>query len=90
MSTLTKASATLIADLPEPHAHIAWHALSLCSSIDAEERLIHDRSQRTALAALLNEVARQATNAAMRLNLSPDQADALRAIQTKAPRTTPN
>lgn len=87
-TTTTKAAAALMADLPEPHAHIAWHALNLCSSIDSEERLVHNRDHRSALAALLNETAHQCINAATRLNAAPGQAEAIRAIQLQTPRTS--
>jgi hypothetical protein len=88
--TATKTAAVLLADLPQPHAHVAWNALSLCSSIDSEERLIRDPETRGHIAALLNETARACRQAAERLNLSPAQAETLRQLQANEPRHTGN
>lgn len=69
----------------EPHAMIAWHALSLVASINNEEHLVIDRQKRLDLAALLGEAARSLANSAHRLCLSPHQAEVLRNLQLKQP-----
>lgn len=69
----------------EPHATIAWHALSLIQSINNEEHLVIDRQKRLDLAALLGEAARSLANSAHRLRLRPHQAEVLRDLQLKQP-----
>lgn len=69
----------------EPHAIIAWHALSLLAALNKEEHLVIDQQKRADLAALLGEAARTLANSAHRLCLSPHQAEALRHLQINQP-----
>lgn len=69
----------------EPHAMIAWHALSLVAAINKEEHLVIDHQKRGDLAALLGEAARALANSAHRLSVTPHQAEVLRHLQLKQP-----
>lgn len=72
--------------LPEPHATIAWHTLSLIQAINNEEHLVLDQQKRHDLAALLGDAARSLAGSAKRLSLSPHQAEVLRFLQAKQPK----